>query len=303
MDKDCYVSELVCKHDEHLVFNLTLLKLLNKVNGSINFICKKSLNKFYNSSGYKIKNSSLWFLCKKRIFHLTTNWKILILCVLFFRKDYLVFHNFFSFLNSRTFNSRLKTIFFGILISLLRGKLIVLSNHVKVKLSKFYKNVFYDIPIYYDKSIINSFLSDTKSNFVKHKSDFTIFGNLYEGKIDKNLLLKYSPTHYGKIHGENFTYNKSVNSYLKTSDYYNLIKNSKKIMFIYNDYSLIASGIMSDCIAFEKDIYSNNNALLMHYKKKYNLKIINYDSNLSIYKTKGLSKKILNEIKIKIKKL
>ena len=66
---------------------------------------------------------------------------------------------------------------------------------------------------------------------------------------------------------------KSINKYLKLEDYYSYFKGVDTILVSYSNYSLIASGIIADSVALNKNIISNLNEYTIHLINEYGLNI------------------------------
>jgi hypothetical protein len=270
MTREYVIIDNVCQNDEHLVINLTLIKYLKKVKKISNIAVCKSAQKYYSRFNFDVTIfNGLFFLKRTKLIFLTASWKTLLITSLFRRNDVIIFHNFFSFLDGKTFFSKVKIILFNWFLKYTKCENYVLSKHISKNLNSIHDRAFNYIPLWYDLEIINNITSEV----IKVDKEIIVFGNIYKGKFN-NIEIDFNKIiHLGKLHGDLKVPFKSINKYLKLEDYYSYFRGADSILVSYNNYSLIASGIIADSVALNKNIISNLNEYTSHLINEYGLNI------------------------------
>ncbi|MDA9018565.1 hypothetical protein N9I49_00275 [Flavobacteriaceae bacterium] len=270
MASEYVIIDNVCQDDEHLVTNLTLIKYLKRVKKISNVVVCKSAQKYYLKFNFDVSiHNNLFFLKRTKLIFLTASWKILFFTLLFRRNDVIIFHNFFSFLNGKTFFSKVKRILFNCYLKSTKCKNYVLSKHISKNLNTELDIDFDYIPLWHDLEIINNITSEV----IKVDKEIIIFGNIYRGKFN-NIEIDFNKIiHLGKLHGDVKVPFKSINKYLKLEDYYSYFKGVDTILVSYVNYSYIASGIIADSVALNKNIISNLNEYTLHLINEYGMNI------------------------------
>jgi len=270
MNREYVIVDNVCQYDEHLVNNLTLIKYLKKVKTISNVAVLKSAQKKYLSLNFDVAvyNDS-FFLKRNKLIFLTASWKILIFTMLLRRNDVIIFHNFFSFIDGKTFFSKVKKILFNWYVKSTKCENYVLSKHISKNLNSTYDRAFNYIPLWYDLEIINNITSEV----IEVDKEIIVFGNIYNGKFNQINIDVKKIIHLGKLHGQIKVPFKSINKYLKLEDYYSYFRGAKSILVSYSNYSFIASGVLADSVALNKNIISNLNEYTLHLINEYGLNI------------------------------
>lgn len=270
MTRAYVIIDNVCQDDEHLVTNITLIKFLKKVKKINNVAVCKSAQKYYFKHSYNVNIFNYLFYFKSnRFIFLTASWKILLFTSIFRRNDIIIFHNFFSFIEGKTFFSKVKRILFNSFLKFTKCKNYVLSKHISENLNSIYDRSFSYIPLWHDLEIINNITSEV----FKADKEIIVFGNIYNGKFNQINIDVKKIIHLGKLHGQIKVPFKSINKYLKLKDYYSYFKGAKSILVSYSNYSFIASGVLADSVALNKNIISNLNEYTLHLINEYGLNI------------------------------
>lgn len=295
---DKSIIDCVCRDDEHLVTNLSLLKFMK--NETIH--CRASAQSFYLQYGIQAKRIKISeYLYGKDKIHLTVSWSVLFLTALMRRKDVLIFHNFFDFITSKNIKGKIKKILFKYLVILNRGELYVLSKHIAENLnSQGFK--FKYIPLVHDEKVIKHVGETHLKERIELSNKNVVLGNLYEGKIFGNKDLFNNSLHLGKIYGNYTPPIDSINRYLGIKEYYFALKKSKNVIVSYSEkYNYIASGIIADIISTREDFISNSNPYTLHLIDEYQLTVEKIDEVFMKVYTKNLYQKMIFKIQDEIK--
>lgn len=292
------VIDCVCKDDEHLVTNLSLLKFMK--NETI--YCRASAQSFYLQYGIQAKRIKISeYLYGEDKIHLTVNWSVLFLTTLMRRKDVLIFHNFFDFITSKNIKGKIKKILFKYLVKVNRGEFYVLSKHIAKNLNNQGFKFRY-LPLVYDKGVIEYLGETPLKESIELSNKNIVLGNLYEGKISGSKDLFNNSLHLGKIYGNYAPPLDSINRYLEIKEYYFALKRSKNVIVSYSEkYNYIASGIIADIISTRENFISNLNPYTLHLIDEYQLTFEKIDQVFIKVYTNDLHQKMLFEIQEKIR--
>lgn len=271
MIKGFRVIESVLRGDEHLVFNLTVLTELNKMGLLNSFSASTEIFTLYQNllpflGNLKAQQKKV----SGRTLFLTGSWAVLAKCLILRGEKVIIFHNFYSFLDSRSYKSVVKYYGYKILINLGRIKPVVLNKNIKYFVDAKTKVDHGVLQIAYNPEIIENIAPKEE---LENRIEKALYGNLYPGKINRTFLEIVNPKHFGKLHG-GMKYINSINRYLSASDYYNLMRSTEKVC-LFNKYNhRVASGVLADAVTFGKKIICFEDNYLQGLALEYKLECI-----------------------------
>ena len=269
MIKGFRVNESVLKGDEHLAFNLTVLTELYRLGLLSSFSASFKVFTLYQQ--YLPFLASLNARKKKltsvRLLFLTGSWLILIKCLFLKGEKVIIFHNFYGFLDTKSWKSLLKHFAYKILLKLGRIKPVVLNDHIQNFIHG-RTNINHGVlQLIYNTDVIENIAPIEESGFRIGKA---IFGNLFPGKVSHNYLEIVKPKHFGKLHG-GLTYENSIDKYLNVKEYYNLMRMTDKVCVFNNNNHRVASGVLADAVMLGKIAICFKDSYLQRLILKYDL--------------------------------
>ena len=189
------VNESVLKGDEHLAFNLTVLTELYRLGLLSSFRARFQVFSLYQQYVPFLAslNTRKRTLSSVRLLFLTGSWLVLTKCLFLNGEKVIIFHNFYGFLDTKSWKSVLKRLAYKILIKLGRIKPVVLNHNIKTFIDR-ETNVKHGVlQLVYNPGIIENIAPIEESG---NRIEKAIFGNLFPGKVSHNYLEIIKPMHF-----------------------------------------------------------------------------------------------------------
>lgn len=258
--KEIFLIDPINKNDQHLIYNSSILEILEELGYRVKLKVDDSSKEFYQNYLTDSKKKSLQasesrHTAGKRIY-LAASWSIIFNEFFRKRKSIIIYHNFFSFVERKTVPQKIKYALFKLHLFWNKKSINAVLKPViidSLQSSGLTSKNFIYLPIWYSRNLIDTHYKNVKIPIIE--SDIIILGNLHKDKVNKKVTEEIECQHFGKIHDEeNYPFS-SINRYLNLPQYYSILREKNKVLLPYSkSYKLIASGVLADCIAFEKTV-------------------------------------------------
>lgn len=284
------VFEFVLKGDEHLLFNLTVLKALNDIGLLKSFNSSSDLRSLYVNYWNELGDIPVFEDDVSRRLYLTGSWKLLFHSLFNRKRKVIFFHNFFGFIDHKSSLKRnLMLVVYRGLLHLGRVTPVVLNDFIADTVSKVTGYKHMTVQLVYNECFVSSY-----TNCIDVQEKVAIFGNLYPGKVDENILAKYQPKHFGKLYG-GMVYSNSIDEYLDFEHYYKFMRSVESLLLLNNYNHRVASGVFADSIMLRKQVICIRDNFTSYFLSKYNVEFLR-DGDFIVFRTDYLQQIIFKEM-------